>query len=167
MNPTEDRVPGKTRLLGDSLLLDTETWLHDFYLLLTVNRDPEAPLWPVRGHHAVAGFTAACNLLGLHGLRPCRYGLRHRGASEDLVSQRREPLMVKRRGGWRTDASFKRYAKETRLQDELRKIHPSVITCGRLVLNNLEKFFREPQLVPPPPYLGRYAATPDSDPPAA
>ena len=88
----------------------------------------------------MAGFAAACNLLGLHGLRPCRYGLRHGGASEDLVSQRREPLMVKRRGGWRTDASLKRYAKETRLQDEVRKIHPSVITYGRLVLNSLEKF---------------------------
>ena len=83
------------------------------------------------------------------------------------MSKRREPLMVKRRGGWRTDASLKRYAKETRLQDELRKIHPSIITYGHLVPNNLEKFFRAPQLTPPPPYLGRYAATPDSDPPAA
>jgi hypothetical protein len=165
LNPTEDRVPGKTGLLDDSLLLDTETWLHEFYLLLITNRDPDAYPWPVRGHHAVTGLMSACDLLGLQVLRPCRYSLRHGGASEDIVSRRREPLMVKRRGGWRTDASLKRYAKETRLQDELRKIHPAVITYGRGVLDNLEKFFRHPESTPPPPYLGRRAATPVSVPP--
>ena len=167
LNPTEDRTPGKTGMLDDSLLLDTELWLDDFYRLLVQNRDPEEPLWPVRGHYAVSGFATACNQLGLQGLRPCRYGLRHGGASEDLVTKRREPLMVKRRGGWRTDTSLKRYAKETRLQDELQKIHPSVITYGRLVLANLERFFRLPQSVPPPPYLGRLAETHESDPPVA
>jgi hypothetical protein len=167
LNPTEDRQPGKTGTLDDSLMLDTELWLNDFFLGLTANRNPDDFLWPVRGQAAVVGFTNACWQLGLHALRPCRYGLRHGGASEDLASRRRDGLMVKRRGGWRTDSSLKCYAKETRLQAELQKIHPSVIVYGRLVLLNLELFFRHPEHVPPPPFIGRPPGTPEHDPPVA
>jgi hypothetical protein len=167
LNPTEDRLPGKTGTLDDSLMLDTELWLNDFYLMLITNRNHDEYLWPVRGQSAVVGFTTACWRLGLQALRPCRYGLRHGGASEDLASKRRDGLGVKRRGGWRTDSSLKRYAKETRLQAELRKIHPQVIAYGRLVLTQLELFFRHPDLVPGPPFIGRPPEIHDNAPPAA
>jgi hypothetical protein len=80
---------------------------------------------------------------------------------------RRGKLMAKQHGGWRTDSSLKRFAKETRLQAELHKFHPSIIVYGCLVPFNPKLLFRHPKHAPPPPFIGRPPKTPGHDPPAA
>ena len=109
---------------GRRPLLDSEPWLHPFFVALTSRRDPEDFLWPVRGAELVEEYQLACLSLGLSHLKPCRYALRHGGASDDLPTRRREHLAVKRRGGWATNASLKRYGKETRLLKEIGRIPP-------------------------------------------
>ena len=42
LNPVEDRTPGKTGLLDEAILLDSEPWLHPFFVALTSHRDPES-----------------------------------------------------------------------------------------------------------------------------
>jgi len=154
LNPTEDRTPGKTGLLDEAILLDSEPWLHPFFVALTVRRDPEEFLWPVRGAELVEEFLLACTSLGLSHLRPCRYALRHGGASDDLLTRRREHLAVKRRGGWATDASLKRYGKETRLLKEIGRIPPAVLAYGSLASANLPGVLHRTFLLPPAPRPG-------------
>ena len=43
-----------------------------------------------------------------------------------------------RRGRWRTDASLRRYAKETRILSELQKINQHVLTFGKKIMDHLE-----------------------------
>ena len=167
LNPIEDRTPGKIGLLDEAILLDSEPWLHPFFVALTSRRDPEAFLWPVRGAELVEEFQLACLSLGLAHLKPCQYALRHGGASDDLLTCRREHLAVKRRGGWTTDASLKRYGKETRLLKEIGRIPPSVLAFGSLVSSHLPEVLRRtfplplvpqpgfPQPTRPEPHVGR------------
>ena len=136
LNPAEDRTPGKTGLLDEAILLDSEPWLHPFLVALTSHRDPESFLWPARGAELVEEFQLACLSLGFSHPKPCRYALRHGGASDDLLTRRRSHLAVKRRGGWATDASLKRYGKETPLLKEIGRIPPAVLAFGSLVCSN-------------------------------
>ena len=87
------------------------------------------------------------------------YGLRHGGASYDLLHKRRPLHSIKIRGRWTSDASLKRYAKESRLIQETHKIPRPTLEFGMAVEKPLELSFR----VRPPvrsPML-------DSDAPAA
>ena len=154
LNPVEDRTPGKTGLLDEAILLDSEPWLHPFFVALTSHRDPESFLWPIRGAELVEEFQLACRSLGLSHLKPCRYALRHGGASDDLLTRRRSHLAVKRRGGWATDASLKRYGKETRLLKEIGRIPPAGLAFGSHVSSNLPGVLRHTFPLPPVPRPG-------------
>ena len=154
--PSELQQPGKTGTLDEAIIYDTEPWVHKLFVILLQRSDPESPLWPLRGAALVELFARAAAHLGLQELAPCRYALRHGGASEDLLQRRRSHLEVKRRGGWRTDASLKRYGKESKLLSELRKVPPSTVEFGRTVDARLQEFFEQPGLVVPllPPIIG-------------
>ena len=124
------------------------------FVALTSRRDPEDFLWPARGAELVEEFQLACLSFGLAHLKPCRYALRHGGASDDLLTRRREHLAVKRRGGWTTDASLKRYGKETRLLKEIGRIPPSVLAFGSLVSSHLPEVLHRTFPLPPVPQPG-------------
>ena len=99
----------------------------------------------------VKRFMEACAFLGLMPLNPCRYALRHGGASRDLAVQARDLASIKKREGWRTDASLRRYAKETRLQAEIQKIPMSTVEFGVYIRDHLEAaFHRTLQITLPP-----------------
>ena len=53
-------------------------------------------------------FREACLALGLEALKPCRYGLRHCGASEDILTKTRTIEAAKKRGHWKADSSLRR-----------------------------------------------------------
>mgnify|MGYP003342547664 CR=1 FL=1 len=53
--------------------------------------------------------------------------------SHDLLHKHRTLPEGKRRGRWASDASLKRYAKESRALSELRKVHPAVIEFGNRI----------------------------------
>jgi hypothetical protein len=131
-------LPGKTGLFDEAVLFDTELRLGHLLYLLQVNRCPTDPLWMVTAEEDIRRFNLIAETLHLEPLAPSRYGLRHAGASEDLLTGRRAALDVKRRGRWRADSSLRRYGKETRLQAELQKVSPTVIAFGRQVMDQIE-----------------------------
>ena len=84
-------------------------------------------------------FARAIDRLELTYLQAHRYGLRHGGASHDLLSRRHTLLDVKHKGRSATDGSLKRYAKATRLQKEMDKLPWETLALG----NSVEDHFAE------------------------
>ena len=119
VNPVEDRIPGKTGLYDSSVLWDIDIWFGEVFSILVTGRHPEAPLWTCSPARVIHVLQQATDTLALHPLAPCRYALRHGGASDDLVKGRRTLDSIKKRGQWVTDSSLRRYAKESRLQGEV------------------------------------------------
>ena len=69
--------------------------------------------------------------LGLQDFPVPAYGLRHGGASDDLLARRRSALEVQQRGGWASDKSFKRYAKQARIVSELQRVGAHAVAYGQ------------------------------------
>jgi hypothetical protein len=149
LNPVEDLIPGKTGLYDQSVVWDTEAWAAMYFYKL-VAQAPETPMWPFSHVHLLHAFTEACTVLGLLNLKPCLYGLRHGGASDDLLQDRRALLEVKDRGGWASDASLKRYGKRARITGELHKIPREILSYGCLVGSHLEAVFVNRIVFKPP-----------------
>ena len=149
LNPIEDKIPGKTGIFDSAVMLDTEMWMDPFYHMLTAHRNPHDLLWPIPTTTIIEKFNLAIQGLGLKELQPCRYSLRHGGASDDLLTGRRDLLSIKMRGQWRSDASLRRYAKQTRALNELRKMPKPVVQYGKLVSDRLEAVFHGLRLAPP------------------
>ena len=83
------------------------------------------------------------------------YGLRHGGASHDLLVKARSTLEVKGRGRWKSDAMLKVYGNEARVLSELRKAPAQVLEFGKLVGLRLHAIFVDREAVPPLPRLPR------------
>ena len=79
----------------------------------------------------------AARCLHLDPLLPARYGMRHGGASDDLISKRRDVKSVMRRGRWRSESSLRLYGKETRILDELNKLPRPILDFGVQVSTHL------------------------------
>ena len=130
-----------------ALLLDTLGWLDPFFRLLVANRDADVLLWPHSVLALLNELALATRVLGIESLNPCRYALRHGGASEDLSSGARTREEVKARGRWKTEASLARYGKSTRLLTELRKVPPATLSFGKWCMDHLQAILQEPKLV--------------------
>ncbi len=137
-------MAGKTGVFDDSIPLDFDEWLHPILMTMIQGRRGNDPLWTVSPAVIVKKFMEACGHLELLPLNPCRYALRHGGARRDLAS-------IKKRGDWMTDASLRRYAKETRLQAEVSKIPPSTVNFGVHIRGHLPAAFARnlPYALPP------------------
>ena len=92
---------------------------------------------------------AAC-ALGLTDFPVPAYGLRHGGASDDLLARRRQALEVQQRGGWASDRNFKRYAKQARIITELQRLGPPIIAYGQAMDAALPQIFLSGAPVPVP-----------------
>ena len=79
-------------------------------------------MWSFTYQEWAAAFKTALQQAGLGGLGASLYSNRHGGASEDVLTQARSLAGVKARGRWRTDSSLRRYGKEAKLLQELRKL---------------------------------------------
>ena len=134
--PEELEVPGKTGDLDESVVIDTDPELRPLLAAIFYHRHPSARLWGASAEDPSA-FAAAVAALHLQPLHPCRYALRHGGASEDLLTFQRDLAAIKKRGRLKTDSSLRRYAKEAKLSRELRNVHPLVVAYGRAVLVDL------------------------------
>ncbi len=66
-------------------------------------------------------------------LQPALYVLRHSAASDDLLAARRSLPEVKDRGRWITDSSLCRYAKRTKLQQQINNLPDNVMEFGQRV----------------------------------
>ncbi len=138
LNPVEDLVPGKTGLFDESIMWDMDLWAGSLFTRLIHGRSPTDPLWPLDHGDMILLFKNTCQQLGMSCLEPCLYSLRHGGASQDLLSRCRSLEEVKKRGGWRSDASLRRYGKDAKLTSELNKIPQVVRDYGAKIGVHLE-----------------------------
>ena len=150
LSPVEDCVPGKTGLFDESIMWDTELWTGALFQRLIHGRPPAALLWPLDHGDIIVLFKNVCQQLGMACLQPCLYSLRHGGASQDLLSRCRTLEEVKKRGGWRSDASLRRYGKDAKLTAELNKIPLAVREYGALIGTHLEAVLAHSILFQPP-----------------
>lgn len=120
--------PGKTRLFDEAVLIDDVSLAPG--LRLTVGRPLYDLVWTHSIAKEIAIFTKTAKALNLQQLKPCRYSLRHAGASHDFLTRRRAPADIKRRCRWNTDSSVRRYGKESLAMAELHKVPREVRLYG-------------------------------------
>ena len=152
LHPTEQGRPGKTGLWDASILLDNMPFLVPALLELR-RRRLGGRLWGYPLGSLGPLFAQACEALHLRPLRPCLYGLRHGGASEDMIQRHRTVPEIKLRGRWASDASLRRYMKVTRLLSELGKVPALVLAYGAQVSGHLAAILEGRVPCPPPPRL--------------
>ena len=135
MHPLERGVAGKTGHYDDSVLID-QAPLWPVLAAMRLATPAGASLWNFSLDELTAHFNSACQALRLSSLRPHLYSLRHGGASDDLLTGRRSPLEVQRRGRWAVASSMRRYGKEGSLLDEMARVNAEVFAFGALVEAN-------------------------------
>ena len=122
-------------MLDESVIIDIDSYLWPVLQAAVLVRPSPGPLWPFSAYQFRKEWAGCCLQLRLQALAPQPHSLRHRGASDDLLTKRRGAAEVKSRGRWTSDQSLRRYGKATRLQAELRKVALSVVQFGRDVEN--------------------------------
>ena len=133
--------PGKTGMLDEAVLIDKDPWLFPVLAAVRQVRPLDGPLWPFAHDAFVAEFRTSCQRLGLQRLGGCLYALRHGGASDDLLANRRTFAEVRERGRWRTDSSVRRYGKATRLQLEIQKVPAKTWDLGQQAARDFSALF--------------------------
>ena len=155
LSPASLGVPGKTGHYDESVVLDNHSWLHPFLLMMVANRPPTDLLFPLEPGWIRARFSEVCVRLGLGPLQPCLYGLRHGGASYDLLMRHRSVAEVKKRGRWASDQSLRRYGKESRVMQEANKLPKATLLFGLHIEAELVTVFHAaPSMASPAPVSG-------------
>ena len=130
LHPQEGETPSKTGSWDETLGLgDVELWQWLSTALFAANR------WRTRhgikDHMTIADFdlkawsSCLCSIaldLGMTQFKVVLYQLRHGGASFDVAERQRTLPEVKKRGGWRSDASVARYAKPARINQQIHSL---------------------------------------------
>ena len=150
LHPVTDLIPGKTLMTDETIILDGPTWMNAWFSKLVDRRDPEHALWPFKHSTMPAVFDRTCKALQMSPLGPCLYGLRHGGASEDLMRRIRTPEGVLQRGRWRTTGSLRRYGKQGRLVTQVNLIPKATLDFGSTVWDQLGAVFNGRLRIPPP-----------------
>ena len=114
-------------------------------------------MWAFGSLQYLALIRRAARLSGVDTLDPVAYSLRHGGASDDCLSNRRHILAIKCRGRWRSDSSLRRYQKAAVAQKELSRLSADTLHFGRLVDRHLASLLNNKMAVPPPPRALRAA----------
>jgi hypothetical protein len=148
---------GKTGLHDESVVFDLDPWIVPVLQDLHASTPPDAPLWTFAAPELRRIYAQAMRALGLHQVSTHLYCLRHGGASDDLLSRRRDQLSVQMRGRWKSTGCLARYGKETKLLAEMATMHGDVFVFGRHCQDHFGPLFRAntlagagiAQLVPP------------------
>ena len=149
LHPGELGRPGKTGLWDFTVVLDTYVFLVPALLGLKRRAaSPKARLWSFPPASLSACMREAAAALGLADFPVAAYGLRHGGASDDLLAKRRQALEVQQRGGWASDKNFRRYAKQARIITELQRAGRRVISYGQEMDKALQMIFLSGAPVP-------------------
>ena len=152
LNPLESEVPGKTNIFDETVIIDHSLWISDVLTLLTAGRQPLDPLWSHSHAQFVQAFKDAIVFWKMEWMGATLYSLRHGGASWDLLQKQRSLADIKKRGRWASDASLRRYAKESRLQHQVTKIPIHLARWGLEVIARLPKTLNNieaPMQLPP------------------
>ncbi len=91
----------------------------------------------------------------LHDLRIDSYSLRHGGASDDRLTDRRSLAEVTRRGRWRSDASLRRYEKPPIVLRQVAMMPEAVVQYAQRIEANFGRYMLGELTCPPPPSTTR------------
>lgn len=152
LHPSDGGRPGKTGLLDETVIIDDHR-LNPLMHWLTQHRHLDEKIWPGDVRHEVKLFSDVAAALHLHHLKPCRYSLRHAGASHDFLSRRHGATDIKRRGRWHTDGSVRRYGKESLAMVGLHKVSRYVRIYGAKAARDLAGIIIGAADPPPLPLL--------------
>ena len=153
LGPTELEKPTKVGSWDESVVLGDLASLHPCLLRLKQRcRAPDQRIWSFPPGDVTLRIQEAAEALGMSAMGITAYGLRHGGASHDLLAKRRSPLEVKARGRWRSDAMLKRYGKEARALAELHKAPPAAVAFGGQMQARLAGIFLDGAPLPPAPF---------------
>ena len=133
LHDSEQGLPGKTGMWDAAVTVDLDEFLWPILAALRAGRLGDELVWTFSMPQLRSSFKQACEELSLQQLTDHLYGLRHGGASHDLLHRRRDLLAIRERGRWVTDSSLRRYAKSTLLQKELNKVPSEVLSFGNTV----------------------------------
>ncbi len=89
-----------------------------------------ASLWSRDRHHFLSTYRRVCKQLNVLWINDTLYGLRHGGASRDVLLKTRTLEMVMRRGRWAHLDSVRHYERHGRVQWILNKCDAAVVTRG-------------------------------------
>ena len=132
LHPGELGRPGKTGLWDFTIVLDTYVFLVPALMGLKRRAaTPTARLWSFPPASLGTCMKEAAATLGLTDFPVPAYGLRHGGASDDLLAKRRQALDVQQRGGWASAKNLRRYAKQARIITELQRAGALAISFGQ------------------------------------
>ena len=154
LGPIELEKPTKVGAYDESVVLDDFGFLHQSLLALKARcLRPDQRLWSFPPGDLSAQLQVSAAALGLSAMGITAYGLRHGGASHDLLLKARSVLEVKGRGRWRSDSMLKRYGKAARALAELHKAPEPIVEYGRRVAESLDGVFLNARPLPPVPRL--------------
>lgn len=124
LHPREGGQASKTAEYDEVILLD----LSEYHLVLPSLAALRATtpaghkLFTFAQADAARRLRSAADRSGLSQLAPVLYQLRHGGPSADVAAGRRTVEQVKLRGRWRCDQSVRRYLKDGRVGEQLRRL---------------------------------------------
>jgi hypothetical protein len=111
----------KTGTIDEGVLFDLGwDWVARELMRMTSTKGPDDLIFTSPATRMVHLFSAAARVLGLSDV--VLYMLRHGGASEDLLAQRRTEAETMARGHWVTSSSVRRYAERAQLQKTLNQM---------------------------------------------
>lgn len=120
-------------------------------------------LFPVTSSESVEDFNSSTTDLGLGPIRPCRYGYRHGGVSEDRRGSAARLSTSNCDWGHTADSILKRYARGTALLAEVNKLPATTIVYSECIRANLQALFLRTQNVQATPlFSGTLPAGPQT-----
>ena len=153
LGPQALGVPTKPGEFDQSVLIDWSElhWIGPLMEALLKDVPAQQTLFNLSGLEYNALLRLAARVTGSDILDPQPYGLRHGGASMDILTSRRSLSEVKKRGRWKTDASVRRYEKATLALKQLARLAPETIEYGKLIEKHMAAIFLGTMEAPPPP----------------
>ncbi|CAK0866370.1 unnamed protein product [Prorocentrum cordatum] len=130
----------KTGTSDETVILDHPAWLSECLAAHVRGKAPTDLISPTPGAFVAAQFGVAARKRGLP--RVCLYQLRHGGASDVILSGRRDRKTVKARGHWRTDSSLNRYGKPGAAHQLLNATTPASRDFGRQMFEVMGSLFQ-------------------------
>ena len=121
-------IAGKTGITDELVLVDLDAWLWPCLQILREQRLADQPILDFSlvkrrdAYSVVMSRLRVTNVLMTH-----LYGLRHGGASHEMLTGVRSLSELMKRGRWRSEASVKRYEKGGRVNQVLNALPPPLL----------------------------------------
>ena len=116
LGPLETRVPTKTGVFDDCVILDHPLllWTGKHLARLKLGRPPAESIWPFDREQFHRQFKLAARRAGIEKWQVVPYSLRHSGPAWDRATRRLTLPEIQRRGRWLSERTVIRYERSAR-----------------------------------------------------